>query len=59
MTWLRDYIREVVAEMKKVSWPSRDELISSTLITLLGTVLISGFIFVADQIVSTIMGFIY
>lgn len=59
MTWLRDYIQEVIAEMRKVSWPSRDELVSSTLITLLGTVLISGFIFVADQIVSTIMGFIY
>ena len=59
MKWIRDYIQDVVSEMKKVSWPSRDELISSTLITLLGTVMISGFIFVADQIISTIMEMIY
>lgn len=59
MTWLREYIQDVIAEMRKVSWPSQDELVSSTLITLLGTVLISGFIFIADQVVSTVMGFIY
>ncbi|MES3630305.1 MAG: preprotein translocase subunit SecE [Longimonas sp.] len=59
MTWIREYLQEVVSEMRKVSWPSRDELVSSTLITLLGTVMISGYIFVADQIISTIMDLIY
>ena len=59
MKWITDYLKDVVSEMKKVSWPSSDELISSTLITLLGTVMISAFIFVADQIISTIMELIY
>jgi preprotein translocase subunit SecE len=45
--------------MQKVSWPSRDELISSTLITLVATVIISALIYAADQTISTTLSFIY
>lgn len=57
--WIREYLQNVVEEMKKVNWPSRDELISSTLITIVATLIVSGFIFLADQAISTTLTFLY
>lgn len=59
MTWIREYLQNVIAEMEKVNWPSRDELISSTLITIVATLIISGFIFLADQVIQRILEFLY
>lgn len=57
--WIREYLQNVMEEMKKVNWPSRDELISSTLITIVATLIISGIIFLADQAISTTLRFLY
>jgi len=57
--WIWEYLQNVASEMEKVNWPSRDELISSTLITIVATFLISGFIFLADQTISRLLEFIY
>mgnify|MGYP000070016163 FL=1 len=59
MTWIREYLENVVAEMEKVNWPSRDELISSTLITIVATMIISGFIFLADQVIQRTLEILY
>ena len=59
MTWIWDYFRDVAAEMEKVNWPSRDELISSTLITIVATMIISGFIFLSDQVIQRILEILY
>ncbi|PQJ35870.1 preprotein translocase subunit SecE [Salinibacter sp. 10B] len=57
--WIWEYLQNVASEMEKVNWPSRDELISSTLITIVATFLVSGFIFLTDQAISTVLEFIY
>lgn len=54
-----DYLHDVNKEMRKVSWPNRTELINNTLITLFATAIISLFIYGADQVISTILEFIY
>jgi preprotein translocase subunit SecE len=59
MNWIREYLQNVVAEMEKVNWPSRDELISSTLITIVATLMISGFIFLADQVIQRALRILY
>jgi preprotein translocase subunit SecE len=59
MTWIRSYLQNVIAEMEKVNWPSRDELISSTLITIVATLIISGFIFLADQVIQRTLEILY
>lgn len=59
MTWIREYLANVVAEMEKVNWPSRDELISSTLVTIVATLVISGFIFLADQVIQKTLQVLY
>ena len=57
--WIWEYLQNVAAEMEKVNWPSRDELISSTLITILATFIVAGFIFLADKAIGTLLDFIY
>ena len=59
MNKLSGYLTDVGKEMRKVSWPSRKELINNTLITLFATVIISLFIYGADQIISSALEFIY
>jgi len=57
--WIWEYLQNVASEMEKVNWPSRDELISSTLVTIVATIIISGIIFLADQAISTTLNFLY
>ncbi len=53
------YLGDVNREMRKVSWPARNELVSNTLITLLASMIVSLYIWGADQIISRILEFIY
>ncbi len=53
------YISEVAKEMRKVSWPSRRELINNTLITLIASLAVSLFIFGADWVISHALELIY
>ncbi len=59
MKKIQTYIEEVLAEMKKVNWPKRKELVSSSVITLMATVALSLFIFGADRIITFILDIIY
>lgn len=43
------FLKEVRAEAAKVTWPSKQELIGSTIVTVITTVIVSLFIFVVDQ----------
>ena len=54
-----EYLNDVNKEMRKVSWPSRNELISNTLITMLATAVVSLYIYSADQVISRILEFVY
>ena len=56
---IAQYLNDVGKEMRKVSWPSRNELISNTLITLFATAVISLYIWAADQVISRALEFIY
>lgn len=46
-------------EMRKVNWPSRQELISNTFITIVATLLISAFIYGVDQVISGALTALY
>lgn len=52
MKWterIGNYYNDVVAEMKKVTWPSKDELRESTLVVLTVAGLLALFTFVIDE----------
>ena len=59
MKKIQAYLEEVLAEMKKVNWPKRKELVSSSVITLMATVALSLFIFGADRVITQILDIIY
>jgi preprotein translocase subunit SecE len=44
----REFVREVIAEFRKVTWPSRQELINSTAVVVVLTVVISVFLGLVD-----------
>lgn len=45
---MQTYLREVRAEMRKVAWSPRQELINSTVIVLILVVIVTTFIFAID-----------
>ena len=49
---VKNFISEVMAEMKKVSWVTRQELLDSTLIVLASALLLGTFVAVVDIILS-------
>ena len=45
---ISQFMTEVRAEMKKVTWPTRDEVVSYTIVVLVTVVLMGGLIYFAD-----------
>ena len=56
---LGNYLVEVRKEMRKVNWPKRQELINNTALTLAASLVLSVFIFGADQLISRLLTLIY
>ena len=52
ITKVRNFIGEVLAEMKKVSWTTRQELRDSTLIVIFSSLLLGVFVAVIDLVLS-------
>ncbi len=59
MNKIQSYLEEVGKEMRKVSWPTRPELISNTVVTIIATVVISLMIAATDRVISTVLEVIY
>ena len=49
------FFADVVKEMKKVTWPKKDDLRDSTVIVLVVCLLIAAFIYIVDTAVSGIL----
>jgi preprotein translocase subunit SecE len=49
------FFNDVLKEMRKVTWPTREELRESTMVVLATTVLFSAFVFVVDWIMTTLL----
>lgn len=52
---MRKYLSEIMAEMKKVTWPTRDELKESTKLVIIATFVVTLFVGLVDQILSLII----
>ena len=52
---IADFMIAVEAEMKKVNWPSRKEIIGSTLVVISGTLLLAALLF----IINTFFGILF
>lgn len=54
-----NFVNDVVKEMKKVTWPTRDELKESTTIVIVVCILIAIFTYIIDMSVAQILKGIY
>jgi preprotein translocase subunit SecE len=52
---LSQLLKDVQVEMGKVTWPTRDELTSSTVIVLVVSLALALFIFIADLFLTYVM----
>ena len=44
----RQYLREIQSELKKVNWPTRNEVITYSIVVVFVVALLTGLVFVAD-----------
>lgn len=56
---IKKFVNEVVAEMKKVSWPTKEQLKESTYVVIGVTLIITLFVFIIDQAFTAIMKAIF
>ena len=61
MEWLnkvREFFHDVLVEFKKVSWPSRREVMGSTTVVIVVVVVLAVFLAVVDILLSRLVGLI-
>jgi preprotein translocase subunit SecE len=55
VTRIREFVQEVLAEFRKVTWPSRAELISSTAVVIVVTVVLAFFLGGVDIVLARVV----
>jgi preprotein translocase subunit SecE len=55
-TRLNEFLQSAMVESKKVTWPSRQELIESTQVVVVATFFVMIFLFVVDRTFSFLLG---
>lgn len=56
---IKSFVSDVGSEMKRVSWPSREQLQESTIVTIVTVLVITVFVYVVDLILSQILQLVY
>lgn len=51
---IKNFVNDVVKEMKKVTWPTRDELKESTQIVVIVCLIFAALTYVIDMVISQI-----
>ncbi|UCD05605.1 MAG: preprotein translocase subunit SecE [candidate division WOR-3 bacterium] len=55
---IRDYIKNVYYEMRKVTWPTRSEVTNSTIVVVVISFIVAVIIFALDTVFTTVLGLI-
>ena len=55
VTRVQEFVREVLVEFRKVTWPSRQELINSTAVVIVVTVVLAFFLGGVDIVLARIV----
>jgi preprotein translocase subunit SecE len=56
---IKKFLIETKAEMKKVTWPTREELKESTKIVIVATFVVTVFVGIVDQILSYLIRIVF
>jgi preprotein translocase subunit SecE len=52
---VRNFLGEVVNELRKSSWPTRNELVESTVVVIVSVILFSVFVGLSDTVLAALM----
>ena len=52
---VREFVQEVLAEFRKVTWPSRQELANSTVVVIVVTVVLALFLGAVDIVLARVV----
>ena len=55
VTRIREFVQEVLAEVRKVTWPTRAELVSSTAVVIVVTVVLAFFLGGVDIVLARVV----
>ncbi|MGB9721674.1 MAG: preprotein translocase subunit SecE [bacterium] len=53
-----EYIKNIFLEMKRVTWPTKNELVNSTIIVIVISIFVAALIFVLDRIFTGLLGIV-
>ena len=53
------FVNEVGSEMKKVSWPKKEQLQESTIVTIVTCIIVMIFVYVVDLVFTKVFGTIF
>ena len=56
---VKKYLKETAAELRKMSWPTRQELTGSTVVVVVVSLVVAIFIGIVDQILVTVVKAIF
>jgi len=51
---IKKYFEDVVKEMKKVTWPTKAELMESTKVVIIVCLILAGFTYVIDMLINQV-----
>lgn len=56
---IKRYLKETAAELRKMTWPTKDELIGSTVVVIVVSLIVAVFIGVVDRILTLMIRTIF
>ena len=56
---MKQYIKDIIAEFKRVQWPSWDDLQNDSIVVAIASVIIALIIYLMDQSFNSILGWFY
>jgi len=55
---IKEYLKNVYYEMRKVTWPTRSEVINSTIVVVIISLIVAVIIFALDTVFTTVLGLV-
>ena len=59
MEKISKFLKEVNAELRKVTWPTKDELVGSTIVVIVVSIVLAVFIGIVDRVLSFLVQAIF
>ena len=56
---MKQYIKDIIAEFKRVQWPTWDDLQNDAIVVAIASVIIALIIYAMDQSFNSILGWFY